>query len=173
MNHFYTTHFASYAILFNKDTYHSDVQVNSVNIHDTRSGKLQVVMESQSRWLLQAVISSESFRTIPHGKSFLTMMSVHINNQHAKKRGIGKNLMIAVRTVVFQEQVDMVAGDFHGAAWRWQSGNEQWYKTDQSCHHEVRIHLPHVDARLVDRTSRDGKYRQPSVRKRKLAVRPH
>ena len=46
------------------------------------------------------------------------MMSLHINNQHAKKRGIGKNLLLAVRTVMFQEQVDMVAGGFNGVSWR-------------------------------------------------------
>ena len=38
--------------------------------------------------------------------------------------------------------------------------------TDQSCHHKVWIHLLHVNARPFDRTSRDGKYRQPIVRKR-------
>ena len=52
------------------------------------------------------------------------MMSLHINNQFAKKRGIGKNLSTVVRTVMFQEQVDLVAGDFYGAAWRRQSGSE-------------------------------------------------
>ena len=38
-------------------------------------------------------------------------------------------------------------------------------RTDQSSHHEVRIHLLHVNARLVDRASRDGHYRRPFVRK--------
>ena len=38
--------------------------------------------------------------------------------------------------------------------------------TDQSCHHEVWIHLLHVSARLVDRASRDGQYRRSIVRKR-------
>ena len=52
------------------------------------------------------------------------MMSLHINSQYAKKRGFGKNLLLAVRTVMLQERVDMVAGDFNGAAWRRQSGNE-------------------------------------------------
>ena len=52
-------------------------------------------------------------------------MSLHVNNQYAKERGIGKNLSVAVRIVVLQEQVDMLAGDFNGAAWRRQSGNEQ------------------------------------------------
>ena len=53
------------------------------------------------------------------------MLSLHINNQYAKKRAISKNLLLAVRTVMLQEQVDMVAGDFDDAAWRRQSGNEQ------------------------------------------------
>ena len=75
-NHFYITHFAGCAVLFNKDTFHSDVQVNSVCIHYTRSGQEQVVKEGQSDWVLQAVISRASFRRIPrNGKSYFTMMS--------------------------------------------------------------------------------------------------
>ena len=126
MNHFYVTHFAGCAVLFHKDTFHSDVWVNSVDIHDNRTGQQQVVKEGQSGWVLQAVISRASFRRIPrNGKSYFTTMSLHINNQYAKKRGIAKNLLLAVRTVMHQEQLDMVAGDFHGAAWRRRSGNEQ------------------------------------------------
>ena len=49
-------------------------------------------------------------------------MSLHINNHFAKKRGIGKNLLVTVRTVMLQEQVYMVAGD--GAAGRRQSGSD-------------------------------------------------
>ena len=39
-------------------------------------------------------------------------------------------------------------------------------RTEQSSHHEVRIHLLLVNARLVDRASRDGHYRRPFVRKK-------
>ena len=165
-------------------------------------------------------------------KSYFTMMSFHINNAYAKRRGITKNLLLTVRTVMHQQQVDLVAGDFHGAAWRRQSGSDsritssvqeafvganlplppgptplwgpggvpgEWsdvcgflkppgseddwqirspvaftipYSTlglkekDQSCHHEAWIHLLHVNARLVDRVSRDGKHRRPLSRKR-------
>ena len=53
MNHFYITHFACCAVLFNKDTFHSDVRVNSVYIHDTRNGQQQVVKEGQTGWVLQ------------------------------------------------------------------------------------------------------------------------
>ena len=161
-----------------------------------------------------------------------TMMTLHINNQYAKKRGIEKHLLLANRIVMHQEQVDMVAGDFYGAAWRRRSGNEQrrdstfeeaslspgcqfhvalqhcggpcgvlrewpdvcgvikptgseteWrirmhgafdipHETlgikniDKSCLHEIWIHLLHVNARLVDRASRDGQYRRSFVGKR-------
>ena len=81
--------------------------------------------ERQSGWVLQAVISRASFRGLPRkGKSFFTMMSQYINNRFAKKRGIGQKLLLTVRTVMLQEHVDMVAGDFNGAAWRRQSGSD-------------------------------------------------
>ena len=53
------------------------------------------------------------------------MMSLHINNHYAKIRGIGKKLLQTVRTVILQEHVDMVAGDFNGAAWRRPSGSDR------------------------------------------------
>ena len=60
-----------------------------------------------------------------NGKSYFTMMSCHFNNNYAKTRGIAKNVLFAVRTVMHQEQVDMVAGDFNGAAWRRKCGKDQ------------------------------------------------
>ena len=36
----------------------------------------------------------------------------------------GKKLLLTVLTVMLQEHVDMVAGDFNGAAWRRQSGSD-------------------------------------------------
>ena len=56
--------------------------------------------------------------------SYFTMMSLQINNHFTMKRGIGKNLLLTFLTVMLQEQVDMVAGDFIGAAWRRQSGSD-------------------------------------------------
>ena len=177
---------------------------------------------------MQAVISRAPFRRTPrNGKSYFTMMSLHINSTYAKKRGIAKNLLLAIRTVLHQQQVDLVAGDFNGAAWRRQSGSgsrsissieevfvntnlplppgpttlwgpggvpgecsdvcgffkppgsrKEWQvrthgaftvpcgtvglkETDQSYHHEVWIPLLHVNARLVDRASREDKHRRP------------
>ena len=50
-------------------------------------------------------------------------MSLHTNNNYAKKRGIGKKLLLTIRAVILEERVDLVAGDFNGAAWRRQCGN--------------------------------------------------
>ena len=90
--------------MFNKDTFHPDMKVTFVYLHDTRDGQQHVVREEQSGWVLQAVISRASFQRLPrNGKSFFTMMSSHINNQFAKKRGIGKKLLLTVRTVMLEE----------------------------------------------------------------------
>ena len=45
------------------------------------------------------------------------MISLHTNH-FVKKHGMGKKLLLTVRSVMLQEHVDMVAGDFnlHGAA---------------------------------------------------------
>ena len=45
--------------------------------------------------------------------------------QFAQKRGIGKKLLLTVRTVMLQEHVDMVAGDFNSAAWRRPCGSDR------------------------------------------------
>ena len=40
-----------------------------------------------------------------------------------KKRGIGKKLLLTIRATVQEEHMDLVAGDFNGAAWRQSNGN--------------------------------------------------
>ena len=110
---------------FNKDTFHPDINFSSIDFHDTRNGQHQIVNEGQSGWVLQAVISRASFRRLSrNGKSFFTMMSLHINNHFPEKRGIGKKLLLTVCTVMLQEQIDMVAGDFNGSAWPRQSDSD-------------------------------------------------
>ena len=39
------------------------------------------------------------------------------------KRGIGKKFILTVRAVMLDEHVDLVAGDFNGAAWRCSNRN--------------------------------------------------
>ena len=73
--------FAGCAILLNKDTFHPDIKVSSIHLHDTRNVQHQVINEGQSGWVSQAVISRASFQRLPrNGKSFFTMMSLHINH---------------------------------------------------------------------------------------------
>ena len=125
-NRFPVTHYGGCAVLFNKEIFHPDIKCFSVHLHDTRDGQQQVVKEGQSGWVLQGVISRASFRRLPrNGKSFFTMMSLHINNQFAKKRGIGKKLLLTVRTDMPEDHVDLLAGDFNGAAWRRPCGNDR------------------------------------------------
>ena len=54
----------------------------------------------------------------PSGQKSLTVISLHINNNYVKKRGIGKKLLLTIRAVMLDEKVDLVAGDFNVAAWR-------------------------------------------------------
>ena len=106
-------------------SFHPDIKDTSVYLHDTRDDK-QHEVQGESGWVQQGVISRVSFRRLPHsGKSFFTMMSLHINNQLAKKRGIGKKLLLTVRAAMPVEHVDLVAGDFNGAAWRRPCGNDR------------------------------------------------
>ena len=82
--------------------------------------------EGQSGWVPQGVISRASFRRPPrNGKSFFTVMSLHINNQFSKKRGIWSKLLLTIRAVMPEEFVDLVAGDFNGASWRRLCGNDR------------------------------------------------
>ena len=48
-------------------------------------------------------------------------MSLHIKNNCAKKCGIGKKILLTIRAVMLDEHIDLVAGDFDGAAWRRQT----------------------------------------------------
>ena len=63
--HFFVIHFAVCAIMFNKDTFHSDIQVGSVYVHDVRKSPSN--HEGQAGWVLEAVIS----RSIPIEESRL------------------------------------------------------------------------------------------------------
>ena len=77
------------------------------------------------------------------------MMSLHINTHYAKKRGIAKNVLFAVRTVMCQEQVDMVAGDFNGATWRKKSGdNQQRHSTIEEAFANTNQPIPHGSSPL-------------------------
>ena len=88
-NRFCVTHFGGCSILFNKDTSRSDIEVSSVYFHDTREGQQQ---------------------DICFFGRHATTMSLHLNNPFVKKRGVGKKLLLPVRTVMLEEHVDFLAG---------------------------------------------------------------
>ena len=86
-------------------------------------------------------------------------MSLHCHNAAAQKRSVAVNALLAVRTAVIQEDVDIVAGDFNGASWRRQTGPEceivreesGLAAKDQTRHQETWIHLSHESTPTVER----------------------
>ena len=75
-------------ILFNKDTFHPDISVKSIYLHDTRRGSQDQVVEGEQGWVLQGVLSRASLRRAAvSGQKFLTGLSLHISNIYAKKGG--------------------------------------------------------------------------------------
>ena len=64
-NRFHVTHSGGCAVLFNKDTFFSDVKVDSIYLHDVRRVLPDKVMEGESGWVLQGVPSRASFRRQP------------------------------------------------------------------------------------------------------------
>ena len=73
---------------------------------------------------MQGVLSRASFRRPPtSGQVTFTVLSLHTNNIYAKKKGIAKKLILPIRAIMISQQVDLVAGDFNGTAWRCRSRN--------------------------------------------------
>ena len=119
---FHVTHHAGCAILFNKDTFYPDISVKSVYLHDTRRGLQDQVVEGEPGWVLQGVLSRAIFRRPPvSGQKYFTVLSLHTSNIHAKKKGIAKKLILTLRAIMISQEVDLVAGDFNGTAWRCRS----------------------------------------------------
>ena len=97
-NRFHVTHYAGCAILFNKDTFYPNVDVKSMYLHDTRRDLPDQVMEGEQGWVLQGVLSRASFRRSPVSwQKYFTVLSLHISNSYAKKKGIAKKLILTLR----------------------------------------------------------------------------
>ena len=102
-NRFHVTHCGGCAVLFNKDTFFPDVKVISRRVLPDK------VVEGDSGWVLQAVLSWAFFRRQPpSGQKTFTVLSLHISDIYAKKRGIGKNLILTIRAVMLNEKADLV-----------------------------------------------------------------
>ena len=74
-NRFHVTHYGGCAILFNKDTFHTNVDVQSIYFKDTRRDLPDKVMEGDQGWVLQGALSRASFRS---GQKTFTVLSLHI-----------------------------------------------------------------------------------------------
>ena len=104
-------------MLFNQDTFFPDVKVTSIYLHDSRHDLPDKVREGETGWVIQGVLARASFRRQPpSGQKNFTVLSLHINNNHSQKRGIGKKMLLTIHAVMLGEKVDLVAGDFNGAA---------------------------------------------------------
>ena len=69
-----------------------------------------------------SVLSRASFRQSPvSGQKLFTVLSLHISNIYAKNKGIAKKLILTIRAIMISQQVDLVADDFNGTAWRCRS----------------------------------------------------
>ena len=100
-NRFHVTHYGDCQVLFDQDTFVSDIKVSSNYLHDTRACEQDKIKEGESGEVLQGVVSRASFRRQPPGgQKFFTVMSLHINNNYAKKRGIGKKLLLTIRAIM-------------------------------------------------------------------------
>ena len=53
----------------------------------------------------------------------LTVLSLHIRQYPRQKRGIAKKLILTIRAIMIGQQIDVVAGDFNGTAWRCSNRN--------------------------------------------------
>ena len=121
---FHVTHFAGCAILFNKDTFFPNIDVKSIYLHGTRRDLPDQVMEGEQGWVMNCVLSRASFRRSPvSGQKSCTVLSLHISNIYAKKKGIAKKLFLTLCAIMISQGVDLVAGDFNGTAWRCRSRN--------------------------------------------------
>ena len=52
------------------------------------------------------------------GQETFTVLSPHISHIYANKRGIAKKLILTIRAIMIGQQIDVVAGDLNGTAWR-------------------------------------------------------
>ena len=83
---FHVTHFAGCAVLFNKDTLYTNVDVKSIHSHDTRRVLHDHTFEGEHGWGYMVLCPRASFRrAAASGQTVITVFSLHNNNVFAKK----------------------------------------------------------------------------------------
>ena len=64
-----------------------------------------------------------------------------MSNIYAKKKGIAKKLILTLRAIMISQEVDLVAGDFNGTAWRYRS--EDNFSTIDEALSDCALQAPH------------------------------
>ena len=68
---------------------------------------------------MPGILSRASFRRPPlSGQETFSVLSLPTSNIYAKKRGIANKLILTTCAVMIGQQIDVVAGDFNGTAYR-------------------------------------------------------
>ena len=79
-NRFHVTHFGGCAILFNKDTFFSDIKISSVLSPRHPGLRKYKITDGKSGWVMQGVVSIAAFRRQPrNGQQTVSVMSLHID----------------------------------------------------------------------------------------------
>ena len=84
-NRFHVHHYGGCVVLFSKDTFFPDAKVKSIYHHDTRRALPHKVMERDSGWVLQGVLSRASFRRQPLSGQKNIHSSVVAHQQHLRQ----------------------------------------------------------------------------------------
>ena len=111
-------------VLFNKDTFFSDIKVSSIYLHDTRACEQDRIKEGESEWVLQGVVSKACFRRQRRS-----------GQKHLHGNVCAHQQQLCQKAWTWEEASPhyprrdggraLVAGDFNGAAWRRSNGNSR------------------------------------------------
>ena len=84
-----------------------------------RPGSHDQAAEGGRGWVMSGVLAHATCkRQAANDQKKFTVLCLHFCNIFAKKRCIAKKLVLAIRTIMASQQVDVVAGDVNGTAWR-------------------------------------------------------
>ena len=113
------THYGGCALLYSKDIFYPNIDVKSIYLHDTRRGLPDQATEEDQGWFVQVVLSRASCRRPPvGGQHTFTVMSLHMKLYLRQKNGVLRKCSSSIRAITIGQQIDLVAGDFNGTAWR-------------------------------------------------------
>ena len=78
-----------------------------------------MLLKGEHGWVCKAFCHVPFFRrAAASGQKVFTVLSLYISNIYAKKKGIAKKIIQTLRAIFISQDVDLVAGDFNGTAWR-------------------------------------------------------